>query len=148
VDPAARREEARRRVLGVDPRLDRVPERPQHGGPRFPLARGDPQLHLDEIGGVDLLGDRVLHLEAGVHLHEEELEISPTHPGVPADDELDRPGPGVPDRPRRLDGRGAHRRPLLGREQRRRRLLDDLLVAPLQGALALAEWIALPWCRP
>ena len=37
------------------------------------LAGGDAQLQLDEVEAGDQLGDRVLDLQAGVHLQEEEL---------------------------------------------------------------------------
>jgi hypothetical protein len=41
------------------------------------LAGGDPQLLLDEVQAEDELGDRVLDLQAGVHLQEEELPRRP-----------------------------------------------------------------------
>ena len=57
----------------------------------------------------------------------------------PRDDELDRAGADVAARPRAATALAPiARAPLVG-EQRRRRLLDDLLVPPLQAALALAE---------
>ena len=71
--PAGGQEPARG-VLGVDPGLDRVPGRRDvvlRDGQR--LTGGDPQLPLDEIQPGDQLGDRVLDLQPGVHLHEEEL---------------------------------------------------------------------------
>ena len=37
------------------------------------LAGGDAQLLLDEVDAVDQLGHRVLDLQPGVHLEEEEL---------------------------------------------------------------------------
>ena len=39
------------------------------------LARGDADLPGDEVEAGDQLGDRVLHLEAGVHLEEVELAV-------------------------------------------------------------------------
>jgi hypothetical protein len=99
------------------------------------LARGDPQLQLDEVDARDELGDRVLDLKPRVHLHEEEELVG----GVARHDELDRPGAEVADAPRRL-ARGladARARRVVGK--RRRRLLDDLLMAALQRALALPE---------
>ena len=80
------------------------------------------------------LGDRVLDLQAGVHLHEEEL-VGP----VGGDDELDGARAGVVDAARGVARRRADAGPGRRVQQRRRRLLDDLLVAPLQAALALAE---------
>ena len=61
-------------VLGVDTGLDRVTgqhdlvlDDPQR------LAGRDAQLLLDQVQAGDQLGDRVLDLEPGVHLQEEEL---------------------------------------------------------------------------
>jgi hypothetical protein len=79
------------RVLGVDPRLDGMPARGQLVlAPRKRLPGRDAQLELDEVDAVDRLGDRVLDLEACVHLHEEEL-VGP----VRGHDELDRAQVGV-----------------------------------------------------
>ena len=58
---------------------------------------------------------------------------------VARDDELDGARTGVAAGPGRVAGGGAHRRTLPRGEQWRRRLLDDLLVPALQGALPLAE---------
>lgn len=95
---------------------------------------GHPQLPRDEVDPGDQLGDGVLDLEAGVHLHE-------AVPGrvVARDDELDRPGAGVAAGAGGLDGGLAHRGPGRLVQQDARRLLDDLLVAALERALALAE---------
>ena len=91
---AAGRQEAAGRVLGVDPRLDGVPGQPHVVlAERQGLAGGDAQLLLDEVEAGDQLGDRVLDLQPGVHLHEERLVG-----GVAGDDELDRAGAGVADR--------------------------------------------------
>ncbi len=98
------------------------------------LARGDAQLPLDEVDSGDELGDRVLHLKARVHLHEEELVR-----GVGRDDELDGSRPEVADTERGVDCGPADALSSRGIEQRRRRLLDDLLVTALKRALALAE---------
>ena len=84
VDPGAGRASARGRrvpacgqeaaegVLGVDPRLDRVPgDGDVVLGERQRLAGGDPQLELRPGRcPVISLGDRVLDLEPGVHLQE------------------------------------------------------------------------------
>ena len=62
------------RRLGVDPRLDGVAGQPHVLlRERERLARGDAQLLLDEVDAGDELGHRVLDLQAGVHLDEEEL---------------------------------------------------------------------------
>ena len=99
------------------------------------LAGGDAQLLDDEVDPGDHLGDRMLDLEAGVHLEEEEFVAA----AALIEHELDRSRPDV------ADGfRGRHRR----RAQRARSssptaidgaLLQDLLVAPLDRAFALAE---------
>ena len=64
------------RVLGVDPDLDAVAA-PLRGDlvlrHRQLLAAGDADLPLDEVDAGDHLGDRVLDLQPGVHLEEEEL---------------------------------------------------------------------------
>jgi hypothetical protein len=138
-DAAASGQEARRWVLGVDPCLDRVPAGLPLGRPRFGFPGRHPKLQFHQVQTENLLRDRVLDLEPGVHLHEEEL-VRP----AAADDELDRPGPDVADRASRLDRGGAHRAALCFIQQRRRRLLDDLLVPPLQRALALAEVDGIP----
>jgi len=77
------------------------------------------------------LGDGVLDLEPRVHLEEEELAV--------LEQELDGAGVVVAARRRDLHGRLAHGLADLRREGRRRRLLDQLLVAPLGGAVALAD---------
>ena len=124
-------------ILGVDPGLDGVPAQDDVVlRQRQRLPRRHPQLQLHEVEPGDLLGDRVLDLQPGVHLHEEALSPSPR---VARDDELDGARAGVAAGPGGRAGGGAHRRALPGRQQRRRRLLDDLLVPALQRALALAE---------
>ena len=74
----------------------------------------------------------MLDLQPRVHLEEIEVAARP-------DDEFDRPGAlvadGLGERHRLCAHRGA--RPRV--EERRRRLLHDLLVAPLDGAFALAQ---------
>ena len=97
------------------------------------LAGGDAELLADEVDAGDLLGDGVLDLEAGVDLEEEELAR------VVVDQELDRARRRVPDGPGQAEGGLAHRGAHGLVDHRRRRLLDDLLVAALDRALALAE---------
>ena len=74
----------------------------------------------------------MLHLDARVHLDEIEL------PGV-VKQELDGPGAHVVDRLGRPHRSLAHPRAQLGRERRRRGLLDQLLMPALDGAVPLAE---------
>ena len=121
------------RILGADPDLDRVPRRDQLLlRPAQLLAEGDADLRLDEVVVVDLLRDRVLDLQPRVDLHEVE-------PAVLAAQELDGPRADVARGPAGAHspvGEAAARRPI---DDRRRRLLEDLLVAALQRALPLAE---------
>ena len=74
----------------------------------------------------------MLDLKPRVHL--EEIEIA-----VLVDDELDGAGGVVADGLGQRDGLRPHRLAGLGVEERARRLLDHLLVAPLDRAFALAE---------
>ncbi len=95
------------------------------------LAGRDADLLADDVDARHELRDRVLDLEARVHLEEEEA-LADEQP-------LDRAGAAVADRARGLDGDRAD--PLAQRRRDRRpgRLLDELLVAPLDRAVALAE---------
>ena len=95
------------------------------------LARGHAQLPFDEIETGDHLGHRVLDLQAGVHLEEEEA--------ICVRDELHRAGAFVADSPRRGDGGASHGGSAIVIEARRGRLLDHLLMAPLHRAVALEQ---------
>ena len=75
------------------------------------LAGGDAHLQFDQVDAGDHLGDRVLDLQAGVHLHEEELVGT-----VGGDDELDGAGAGVVHAARGVAGGRADARP--GRRRR------------------------------
>src|SRR4029077_18744917 len=102
-------------------------------------ALGDPDLLLDEVDAGDELRDRVLDLEAGVHLEEEDL--APVR-----EQELAGPGAPVAHGRRELEGIAGQATPDRGRDRRRRRLLEHLLMATLGRAVALAEVdaVALP----
>jgi hypothetical protein len=95
------------------------------------LAGGDQELRLHEIDARDELGHRMLDLDAGVHLDEVELPV--------LIEELERARAAVADRAAGL----AQRSPMVRRWRAvmpgSRRLLDDLLVAALHGAVALAQ---------
>src|SRR3990170_6434227 len=128
------------RVLGVDPELDRVaPELDVGLAEAERLARRDPDLGRDEVDAGEHLGHRVLNLDPAVDL--DEVEVA-----GPVDEELEGPDVLVagrdhgPDRPVAEVGPGGRR------EGRRRRLLEDLLVPALDGAVALAEMdaVAIP----
>ena len=96
------------------------------------LAGGDADLLLDQVDRRDHLADRVLDLDARVHLHEREV-------AVVVEQELHRPRAGVADRERAVDRLLADVLAHLGRQVDGGRLLDQLLVAPLHRAVALAE---------
>src|SRR5829696_1439647 len=129
-----RQEPAAGGVLGVDADLDAVTALQ---GPhlvlrhRQRLAGGDADLPLDEVDAGHDLGDGVLHLQAGVHLQEEELAVLV--------DELDGAGVVVTDGLGGLDGGRTHGVLDAVGQSRRRRLLDQLLVAALGRAVARGD---------
>ena len=120
------------RVLGVDADFDGVAvERDLVLGQRQGFARGDLDLLVDDVDAGDALGDRVLDLDAGVHLDEVELAVLV--------EELDGAGARVFEL---AHGGGADLADLAAawrRDGRGGGLLPDLLVAALQRAVAGAE---------
>ena len=96
------------------------------------LAAGDPQLGPHEVDVGDLLGHRVLDLDARVHLDEDVAAVG-------REEELHRAGVDVADLAREGHGVGAHALAQLRVEVGRRRDLDDLLVAALHRAVALEQ---------
>src|SRR5205823_11569819 len=94
---------------------------------------GDPNLLFDNVDAGHHFRDRMLDLNARIHLH----EIETTARAV--DDALDGAGilvAGVPAQPhRRVAERGAQR--LV--DDWGRTFLDELLIAPLDRAIALAQ---------
>ncbi len=120
-------------ILGVEPHLDGMPARCGRLGVQG-AARRDEQLQFHQVEAGGLLGDRVLDLKAGVHLEEEEIAFVVGH-------ELDGACARVADRlrgqPCGFEELGAHARNAF--DERRRRFLDDLLVAALNRALAFAD---------
>ena len=130
---ADRRQEAALRILGIDPALDRPAVALQVGlRERELLAGGHADHLLDQVEPGDHLGDRMLDLQPRVHLEEVEAAIAPH-------DELDGAGRLVADRARQRHRLLAHRAPGGLVEERRRRLLDHLLVAALDRALAFPQ---------
>ena len=121
-------------VLAVDAALDRVPAQ-RHGVLRDPQrkALGDGDLLGHQVHPGDRLGDRVLHLDAGVHLQ----EVERAAPGI--DEELHRAGAAVVQPAGVRDSRLMHARPQVLVETGRGSLLDQLLVAPLDRAVPVAE---------
>ncbi|MNX99952.1 hypothetical protein D3C86_1324300 [compost metagenome] len=138
---AARRVEvgdrARRRgeglgVLGVDPHLDGVAFEMDvflREGQR--QTGGDADLFADQIDARDHFRDRVLDLQAGVHLDEEELAVFPQ--------ELDGADAQVADGGDGLVDRLADLLATLGRQGGRGGFFQHLLVAALQRAVAFAQ---------
>ena len=96
------------------------------------MPRSDGDLEFDEIEAGDLLGDRMLHLQARVHFQKIEIEM-----GIY--EEFDCAGIHVTSGARQADGRIAHFLAQVGRDNRRRRFLDDFLMAALNGTLSFAE---------
>ena len=129
------------RVFGGDAALERVAVEADlvlRGTPLAGVADrrafGDADLRLDDVDAGDHLGDGVLDLDARIDLDEVELA------GVGIQQELDGAGAEVVDGARRCAAR-ARRVPArcVVVEIRRRRALDDLLVAALHGAVALEQ---------
>src|SRR5713226_296496 len=74
----------------------------------------------------------MLHLDASVHLEKEELPFRRV-------EELDRTGTAIAGGSCDFDGCLTNRTPFLGRERGGRGFLEQLLKAPLDRALALAQ---------
>ena len=115
-------------VLGVDPELDGVPA---HLGVVVAelLAGRDPEHLPDQVDAGDLLGDAVLDLQAGVHLEERDGAVA-------GHEELAGAGADVPGLAQDRLGGLVELGHLLVGEERRGRLLDQLLVPALQRAVA------------
>ena len=132
-DLAGGRAEVVAGILGVDAAFDRMADEAHvllaH---REGFAAGDAQLLSDQVDAGHHLGDRVFHLDAGVHLHEVEAAAA-------VHQELHRAGALVADAAGRRYGRLAHAPPQLWIEPRAWGFLQEFLVAPLNGAVALAQ---------
>src|SRR5204862_1457487 len=130
---AARGHESREGILGRDPALDRhalpgdlVLREPER------LTSRDPELQRDEVEAGDHLGDGVLDLQARVHL--EEVEVPNW-----VHQELDRAGVDVPRAFGNPHGSSAELGAQIFSDARPGGFLDQLLMAPLDRAVALAE---------
>ena len=131
--PARGGQEAAERVFGVDAALDGPAlARNLVLGKGQRLASGHADHHLHEIDARDALGNRVFHLQPGVHLQEVEALVT-------ADDELDRACALVLHSLRQRHRLRAHGLARGIGDEGRRRLFDDLLVAALDGAFALVQ---------
>ncbi len=96
------------------------------------LAASDADLPGDQVEAGDGLGDRVFHLQAGVHFHEEELAAF-------VEEEFDGTGADVADRLRRAYRGLAHGPAQFRAETGGGGFLDDLLVAALDRTVAFVE---------
>ena len=96
------------------------------------LACCDAKLLADEINASHLLGDRMLDLNAGIHLTE--IEIA-----VVVDQKFDRACAAVADALCQRDSRARHLFAKLGRDECRRAFLNELLMAALYRALTLEQ---------
>ena len=131
---AATRLEILVRVFRVDADLDGMAARCMRVRvEKSGVARGEADHPLDKINARDLLGHAMLDLQARVHF--EEIERA----AVRIEDELDGACRAIADGLAELHRRREKRGALLLRQSRRGRLLDDLLIAPLRRAVALAE---------
>ncbi len=135
-DHAGVRAEAVGRILGRDAalqcgaaQLDGVLAEPEV---LQRLAGRDAHLRLHEVDVGHFFRDRVLDLDARVHLDEDVVALR-------VEQELHGAGVAVADVARELHGVVADAVAQLGVEVRRGRDLDDLLVAPLHRAVALEE---------
>jgi hypothetical protein len=132
-EPADGRQESLLRFFGIDAHFDGVSvERHFVLRQRQIFASGDTQLPLHEVKPSDHLGDRMLHLQARVHLHEVEVAL-----GV--GDELHSSGAHIADGPCGITSRAAHGSTLCGVDAGRGRFLDDFLMAALRRAVTLIE---------
>ena len=96
------------------------------------LARRHAQLHRHQIQTGNRFGDGMFHLEARVHLHEVEIARS-------IEQEFQRSRTFVVDRLHRTRRDCAHALAQCGRYGRRRRFLDQFLMATLHGTIAFAK---------
>ncbi len=105
------------------------------------LAARDAQLQFDQVQPGDRLGDGMLDLQTGVHFHEIERAAR-------IEQEFQRARAFVTERLDGGDRHCPHLRTQFRRHCRRRRLLDQLLMAPLHRAIALAEVNGVAVCIP
>ena len=126
------------RVFGVDATFETVPAELdvvllEGEG----LAVGEPDLLLDEIDAGHHFGDRMLHLDAGVHFHEEEVVVL-------VEQELDGADIPVVHGFDRFDGDAADFPAEFLVDGGRRRFFEKLLMAALDRAVTLPEMHDMP----
>jgi hypothetical protein len=130
---AGLRQEPARGVLGVHAHLDRMPVTRQAVLlPRELPRRGHLELRAHQIDAGDELGHGMLDLEPRVHLEEVHLPLA-------RQQHLDRARAAVLHRLGESHGRMGDLRAQIVRERGARGLLDDLLMAPLQRAVAIPQ---------
>ena len=132
-DFAGGRPEVLAGIFGVDAHLNRVAaELDLVLGDADRLAASNTQLLGNQVDAGHHLGDGMLHLDAGVHLHEIEAAAA-------IHQELNRASAFVVDRAGRCDGGIAHAPAQFGVNGGARRFLEQLLVAALDGAVPFAQ---------
>src|SRR2546425_2402150 len=133
-DHAGSGPEIQRWILGVDAALDGVTTHADVGlAEPERLAGGDSELGGNEVDARQHLGHRVLDLDARVHLDEVEAAAGRLQ------HELDGAGVAMADVADEAQRRLAHGGAECRHHRGRRRLLQQLLVASLERAVALAE---------
>src|ERR1700733_1630255 len=122
------------RVLGIDPALNGVAAYLQLGGKNRiqMLAGGDTQLRFHKVDTGDRFGDRVLYLDAGVHLDEVKAAVL-------VHEELDGARVLIADVGQAATKRFADLFTHLRGHLQRRRFFNQLLMASLNGALAFEQ---------
>ena len=125
-------------IFGTDPAFDSMPTLGYIFLPdmqRFVV--GNTKLLLYQVEPQHLFGNRMLHLQTGVHF--EKIKIT-----VFINQELDRPGTGIVDGLSSRNRLLAHLFPQFRRNERRRTFLDNFLVTALHRAFAFAEMDHIP----
>lgn len=126
-------------ILRVNPRFNGMTF---HGQLRLRqgqgLASGDTQLPLDQIQPGNHFGDRMLHLQAGIHFHEVEATVGLC-------DELDRAGAHIAYGLGSSDCRLTHLLAAFRGHARRRGLFNHFLVTTLNRAVTLEQVYGVAW---
>ncbi len=131
---ARRRLELAQRILGIQAHLDGCAlRRARHGGVIQRFARGHAQHALHQVQPGDGFRHGMLYLQAGIDLQEIEAVARRVV------DEFNGAGGTVVDRLAQPHGGSVQRLARGGGQKRRGRLFDDLLVAALHRAIALAQ---------
>ena len=130
---AGLRQEALGRVFGVQAYFHGMPGQGHVGLGQWQwLAGGDLQLPGHQVEPGDQLGDRVLHLQAGVHFQEVKAPVA-------VEQKLHGAGAHVVHRAPSLERGLAHGLAQVGRHHWAGRFFDDFLMAALHRAVALAQ---------